>query len=395
MIYRQACGDELSLLGFGAMRLPQNADGSIDVHQVAEMTRLAIEGGVNYFDTAYPYHAGLSEVVMGRVLKDYKRDSFYLATKFPGHQIRKDYNPETVFEEQLEKCGVDYFDYYLLHNVYEKSIDVYNDPQWGIIDYFLEQKRKGRIRHLGFSTHGGLELMNRFLDKHESEMEFCQIQLNYLDWRMQDASKKYEMLTQRGIPVWVMEPVRGGRLASLGAAESAALKALRPNESVAAWSFRFLQALPNVKMILSGMSNIEQMVDNIKTFESDKPLQANERELILSIADSMHKLVPCTACRYCCDGCPAGLDIPSLLTFYNDMSFQPSVNIGMRLEVLPDDKKPSACLGCGKCEKACPQGIEIPKLLNKLAESMKSLPTWAEVCRQRDEAAEKNKGKTQ
>ncbi len=393
MIYRQACGDQLSLLGFGTMRLPQNKDGSIDEKQVAEMTRMALEEGVNYFDTAYPYHAGMSEVVMGRVLNEYTRDSFYLATKFPGHQIRKDYNPKTVFEEQLEKCGVDYFDYYLLHNVYERSIDVYTDPKWGIIDYFIEQKRKGRIRHLGFSTHGGMDVMNRFLDRYESVMEFCQIQLNYLDWKMQDARGKYEMLTKRGIPVWVMEPVRGGRLASLGTAEDAVLKELRPNESIAAWSFRFLQEFLNVKMILSGMSNIEQMRDNIKTFEKYRPLDIGERELLLSMAEKMHKLVPCTSCRYCCDGCPAGLDIPTLLAFHNEMSFQPSLNVGMRLEALSDDKKPGACLGCGKCEKACPQGIQIPKLLRELAEAMKALPSWAEVCRQRDEAAAKNKGK--
>ena len=197
MIYTDFHGEKLSLLGFGTMRLPLVPGGTpadIDEKTTADMVRYAMEHGVNYFDTAYPYHGGMSERVMGRVLKDYDRGSFYLATKYPGHQLSSHYDPAAIFEEQLEKCGVDYFDFYLLHNVYEKSIETYTDPRWGIIDYFLEQKKKGRIRHLGFSTHGGLELMERFLSQHGKDMEFCQIQLNYLDWTMQDAKAKCELL---------------------------------------------------------------------------------------------------------------------------------------------------------------------------------------------------------
>ena len=378
----------LGLLGFGTMRLPTHADGSIDEAQVAEMAAYALEHGVNYFDTAYPYHGGESERVIGRVLSKYPRDSWYLATKYPGHQISSTgYDPAEIFEEQLQKCGVEYFDFYLLHNVYEKSMEVYLDPKWGIIDYFKEQKRLGRIKHLGFSCHAETKGLKEFLDACGEDMEFCQIQLNYLDWTLQDAKGKYDLLTERGIPVWVMEPVRGGRLASLSDAEEAKLKALRPEDSVASWGFRFLQALPNVKMVLSGMSSMEQMVDNVKTFSEDKPLTAEETALLLNIAEGMKDSIPCTACRYCCDGCPAGLDIPGLISTYNELRFSPAVNVAMRIEFMPEDKKPTACIGCGQCTRMCPQNIDVPGALKDFAEKLSKLPSWAEICRQREAAA--------
>ena len=388
MIYSDFQNKKLSLLGFGAMRLPCLADGSIDEAQVAEMTRMAIEAGVNYFDTAYPYHGGQSERVMGRVLSHYSRDSYYLATKYPGHQIiSTGYNPAEVFEEQLQKCGVDYFDFYLLHNVNEKSMEVYMDPRWGIVDYFKEQKRLGRIRHLGFSSHAQVEGLEKFLDYCGADMEFCQIQLNYMDWTLQKAKEKYELLTARGIPVWVMEPVRGGKLAALGQEDTARLKALRPEASDASWGFRFLQGLPNVNMILSGMSNKEQMADNLATFARREPLNQSETETLFAIAQGMMDLVPCTACRYCCEGCPQGLDIPSLLSVYNEIRVTPSVNAAMRIEFLPEEKKPSACIGCGKCARSCPQNIDIPKELKDLAQKLTTIPSWAETCRQREKAA--------
>jgi len=386
-------GKSLSRLGFGTMRLPTNADGSIDEAQVAEMTAYALAHGVNYFDTAWPYHGGESERVIGRVLSKYPRNSYYLATKYPGHQISSTgYNPAEIFEEQLQKCGVEYFDFYLLHNVYEKSMEVYLDPQWGIVDYFKEQKRLGRIKHLGFSCHAETKGLREFLDACGEDMEFCQIQLNYLDWTLQDAKGKYDLLTKRGIPVWVMEPVRGGRLASLSDAEEAKLKALRPEDSIASWGFRFLQSLPNVKMVLSGMSNMEQMMDNVKTFSEDKPLSAEEIALLLEIAEGMKDSIPCTACRYCCDGCPAGLDIPGLISTYNEIRFSPAVNVAMRIEFMPEDKKPTACIGCGQCTQMCPQNIDVPGALKDFAEKLSKLPSWAEICRQREAAAKGGKG---
>lgn len=389
MIYTDYQGKKLSLLGFGTMRLPlQSAEAGspIDEAAVADMVKYAIDHGVNYFDTAYPYHGGQSELVVGKILKDYPRESFYLATKYPGHQIKKSYDPAEIFEDQLKKCQVDYFDFYLLHNVYEKSIETYLDPQWGIMDYFIEQKRQGKIRHLGFSTHGGVEVMRKFLELYGDEMEFCQIQLNYMDWTLQAAKEKCELLAEFNIPVWVMEPVRGGKLAKLSEENEAKLKAERPDESIPAWAFRFLQGIPNVQMILSGMSNMEQMVDNVKTFEESKPLNEKEAALIAEIAEGLKNSIPCTSCRYCCDGCPKGLEIPALLGLYNELRFAYSMNVGMRVDALPEEKRPSACIACGKCTKICPQNIDIPTALKEFSELLAKNPSWADICRQREEA---------
>ncbi len=377
----------LSRLGFGAMRLPLGPDGTPDQKQVDEMVDAAMASGVNYFDTAWPYHGGLSEIVMGKSLARYTRETWCLASKYPGHQIAKAYDPAAIFEKQLEKCGVEYFDFYLLHNVYEKSIETYLDPRWGNLPYFLEQKRLGRIRHLGFSSHGSVETMERFLDAADGAMEFCQIQLNYLDWTLQDAKGKYEMLTRRNIPVWVMEPVRGGKLASLRQEDERTLLSLRPEEKAPAWAFRFLQDLPNVKMILSGMSNLQQMRENIHTFQDRKPLTEAERAALLSVAEGMKDSVPCTACRYCTDGCPMGLDIPNLIAVYNELRIQHSMNATMRIEALPEEKRPSACIGCGKCAKICPQSIDIPGAIKDLAARVAAAPSWAQICKEREEAA--------
>ena len=387
MIYREFRALQLSALGFGTMRLPTLEGGAIDEAQTMEMVRYAMEHGVNYFDTAYPYHGGMSEVVLGKALKEYPRESYYLATKYPGHQISAAYDPAAIFEEQLQKCGVEYFDFYLLHNVYENSIHTYMDPKWGIVEYFLEQKRQGRIRYLGFSSHGGMDNLTEFLDYCGAQMDFCQIQLNYLDWTLQNAKAKYELLTERGIPVWVMEPVRGGRLAKLSDVEEAKLKALRPEESIAAWGFRWLQELPNVTVTLSGMSNMTQMEDNIKTYLEEKPLSGEEHRVLEKIAAGMLDSIPCTGCRYCCDGCPMGLEIPMLLDIYNDLRFSPAFTVAMRMEALPKEKSPAACIGCGACQQMCPQGIQIPELLKECAALMEKQPKWVDMCREREEEA--------
>lgn len=188
-----------------------------------------------------------------------------------------------------------------------------------------------------------------------------------------------------------MEPVRGGKLASLSEAEEARLKTLRPEESVAVWGFRFLQGLPNVTMVLSGMSNMEQMEDNVKTFSEEKPLSTAETDLLLEIAEGMKDSVPCTACRYCCDGCPKGLDIPGLIHTYNELRVAPALNAVMRIEFLPEDKKPTTCIACGKCARICPQNIDIPGVMKDLSERLSKLPSWAEICRQREEAAKAGK----
>ncbi len=390
MKYNVVCNEKLSLLGFGLMRLPLMKNGEIDQKHLEKMVEYALSNGVNYFDTAYPYHGGNSEIAIGKALAKYPRDSFYLASKYPGHQIvSTGYYPAEVFEKQLEKCKVDYFDFYLLHNVNDKSIETYLDERWKIVDYFLQQKELGRIKHLGFSSHASLEKLEKFLDIHGDKMEFCQIQLNYLDWTLQQAKEKYELLTERKIPVWVMEPVRGGKLAVLDETNEKKLLALKPDKSIASWGFEFLKTLDNVKMVLSGMSNIDQMIDNVKTFKDENIISKEEVNLLLEIAEDLKKGVPCTKCEYCLEGCPMGLNIPLLLEIYNDLKFYPSSNTSMRIEFMDEDKKPYNCIGCGACSSSCPQNIDIPNTLSELSKMIEKLPSWAQICKEREEEAKK------
>lgn len=374
MIYRDFQDLKLSALGLGTMRLPlvEGSDFEVDEAAAAEMFDYALSHGINYFDTAWGYHNGTSELVNGKILSKYPRDSYFLASKFPGYDLANMPKVEEIFEKQLEKCRVDYFDFYLFHNVCEKNIDAYLDPQYGIYDYLVKQKENGRIHHLGFSAHGSYDVMKRFLDAYGDRMEFCQIQLNYIDLEFQDAKSKVELLKEHNIPVWVMEPLRGGKLASLPEKETDKLKALRPEEEIPAWAFRFLQAIPGVTMILSGMSNRQQLEDNIRTFETDAPLNQQEFDTLVSIAKDITGGVPCTACRYCTSECPQELDIPSLLSLYNENNYNKgSFIVSMRLSVMPEDKKPSSCVGCRSCEAVCPQQIKISEIMADFAEKLK------------------------
>lgn len=389
MIYKEFKGKQLSQLGFGAMRLPLLEDGSIDEPQVEQMVDYAIENGVNFFDTAYPYHSGESEEVMGRVLSRYPRESFYLATKYPGHQFSESYDPAAVFEEQLKKCQVEYFDFYLMHNICEYSLNTYLDDRWNIVPYFIQQKKAGRIKHLGFSSHGTIEVMQQFLDAFGDEMEFCLVQANYLDWTLQDAKSKVEFLNENELAIMIMEPLRGGKLARLTDAEEAEMKAMRPDESVPAWSFRFLQEVDGVSVILSGMSSFDQMVDNVRTFKERKPLSDREKDLVFRVAEGLKDSVPCTGCRYCIKDCPMGLDIPLLLEIYNEMRILPGFNPVLRVEGMPEDKKPSVCIACGKCSDNCPQNIDIPGSLADLTERLASMPSWESICIEREAAQKK------
>lgn len=375
MIYQEFQDLRLSALGMGAMRLPviDGDDAKIDVAATEEMVAYAMKEGINYYDTAWGYHEGNSELVMGKVLSHYPRESYYLASKFPGYDLSNMPRVKEIFEKQLEKCRVDYFDFYLFHNVCEMNIDGYLDAQYGIYDYLMEQKKNGRIRHLGFSAHGSYEIMKRFLEAYGKDMEFCQIQLNYLDWSFQDAKRKVELLNAYQIPIWVMEPLRGGRLAKLSAKDSAKLQTLRPDETIPAWAFRFLQSIAGVTMILSGMSNAEQLKENIATFAVNKPLNETEMETLLAVADGMlNDTLPCTACRYCVSHCPNGLDIPTLLELYNEHNFTGGGFIApMALMAIPVEKHPSACVGCRSCEQVCPQQIKISEAMANFAAKLK------------------------
>ena len=310
MIYKNFQDLKLSALGMGAMRLPVvgDDDGVIDEAAATAMVATAMKQGINYYDTAWGYHNGQSEIVLGKALKAYPRENFYLADKFPGYDLANMDKVEEIFEAQLKKCGVTYFDFYLFHNVCEMNIDAYLNPDYGIFDYLKKQRDEGRIRHLGFSAHGNYDVMKRFLEAYGDDMEFCQIQLNYLDWSFQDAKAKVELLTEYHIPVWVMEPLRGGRLCRLTDEEEKILKSMRPDETVPAWAFRFLQSIPEVTVVLSGMSDMQQLEENIETFKENRPLSSEEMGSLMQMAENMVKKIalPCTACHYCVSHCPQG-----------------------------------------------------------------------------------------
>lgn len=417
MLTNDFLGDNIARLGFGAMRLPiVDGDASnVDQATLDAMVDTAIKAGVNYFDTAYPYHGGMSEIALGRSLARYPRDSYFFASKYPGHQIADTYDPAAIFEEQLTKCGTEYFDFYLLHNIYEASIEVYLDEQWGIADYFVEQKKNGRIRHLGFSCHGRPETLKRFLDygarkyaeleQRDPEtaalfaganiMEFCQIQLNYLDWTLQDAAAKTALLESMNIPIVVMEPLRGGKLAHLNDAQMQQLNASAlgganpPARSAVEWSFRWLLGIPNVKTILSGMSDLAQVEENCRIFQESVPLSEVEEGVLMDVAESLKGGVPCTVCRYCVDSCPQEIDIPMMMNAYNDLQFDTSFTVSMQMDAVPEGQRAQDCIQCESCVQMCPQGIDIPTVLEDLAATLDKMPKWADLCREREEAAAK------
>ena len=368
MIYRNFQDLSLSGLGLGMMRLPvvNGDDNVVDEAAAAEMIDYAYHNGINYFDTAWGYHNGNSELTAGKYLSRYPRETYYLATKFPGYDNSNMPKVKEIFEKQLEKCQTPYFDFYLFHNVYEGNVDDYLNPRFGIMEYLLEQKKNGRIRHLGFSAHGSVEVIKRFLDAYGEHLEFCQIQLNYMDWHFQDAEKKVALLREAGIPVWVMEPLRGGKLAKASEKMTAALHEMRPEEPVPAWAFRFLQSIPGVTMVLSGMSSMEQLKANIATFEKDAPLTDKEFDSLVALADEATKQsgLPCTACHYCTTHCPQELPIPDLIALYNEHKITGGGFIApMAVSSMPEEKRPSSCVGCRSCEEVCPQQIKISEMM--------------------------------
>ena len=390
MIYNDFHGLKLSRLGFGCMRFLKGEDGQIDQQKVNDMIDLAIANGVNYFDTAYPYLDGKSEIALAEALKKYPRDSYFLADKFPGHSLPGPIDNIGLFNVSLKKCNTDYFDFYLLHNITEWSVKIYESEEYHIIPDIKKMKDEGKIRHFGFSFHGGPDLLEEFLNRHEGLFEFVQIQCNYLDWTLQDAKRKYDIITKHGLGVWIMEPCRGGKLAVLSEENHEKLKAFDEKASDASYAFRFLQGLEGIRVILSGMNEVFQVEDNLNTFKEYKPLSEEEKNVLFEIAESLKKGVPCTGCRYCCDGCPMGLNIPYLLECYNDMKYTSSMTPGMRLDGLDEDKKPAACIGCGQCSHACPQHIDVPSVLAELSEMYTNSPKWAEMSKGRHESIRKD-----
>lgn len=368
MIYRKFREKKLSGLGLGMMRLPvvDGDDASIDMARTAEIIDYAYQNGINYFDTAWGYHNGNSELAAGQCLSAYPRESYYLASKFPGYDNSNMPKVKEIFEEQLKKCRTPYFDFYLFHNVYEGNIDDYLNPKFGIFEYLMEQKKNGRIRHLGFSAHGSIEVIRRFLDAYGEQMEFGQLQLNYMDWHFQKAKEKAELLQKSGVPIWVMEPLRGGKLAKADEHMTKELSAMRPEETVPAWAFRFLQTIPGVTMVLSGMSYMEQLKENIAIWQEDKPLSKEEFDRLTELADEETRKggLPCTSCHYCTSHCPQKLPIPELIALYNEHKITGGGFLApMAVGSMPEKERPANCVGCHSCEQVCPQQIKISDMM--------------------------------
>lgn len=371
--YRQT-GLETSLLGMGCMRLP-NIDGDrtrIDEKKAQEIIDLAYKRGINYYDTAYVYGGGASERFIGKALSKYPRESYFLADKMPPWPLETKEDVERIFREELDRCGVEYFDFYLCHNVSEETVGKFTDPELGVIPFLEEMQKQGKIRYLGFSSHAKPETLKKFADLRQ--WDFAQIQLNYLDWELQDAKAQYDILTERDIPVMVMEPIRGGRLASLCPEADELLKNIRPDKSIASWALRYVAALPNVQVILSGMSTVEQLKDNLSTLGRNDPFTVEEKETLQAALELLKKrfTVPCTACGYCL-GCPMEIDIPTCLRVYNEYSISQESMELEPLQKMPGDRQPKACVGCGQCSSHCPQHIDIPRYMLKLASAMDAL----------------------
>jgi len=378
MYYNDFKDIKLSGLGLGCMRLPviDGDDSKPDQAAVQEMIDYAMANGINYYDTAWGYHGGNSETAVGEALSKYDRESFYLASKFPGYDLSNFGKHEEIFNKQLEKCQTDYFDFYLYHNVCEANIDKYLNDDGGLTEFLLKMKAEGKIRHLGFSCHGSFEVMHSFIKKYWQHLEFCQIQLNYLDFEFQNAKDKVEELNNLGMPIWVMEGLRGGKLADSVLGAEKMLEKSNPDWTPVNWAFGFLETVPGVTMILSGMSNMDQLKDNIGFFDEKKTISDDDIAALLTAAhyETTGKAagtVPCTACRYCMSKCPQELEIPRLLSLFNEHVYTENGFIApMALSAIDKDKWPSACIGCGACAAVCPQRIDIPGTMKKFAEML-------------------------
>ncbi len=365
-------------LGFGLMRLPQtdlNNAADVDVEQVKQMVDLFMEKGFTYFDTAWMYNGFASENVAKSALVDrYPRDSFTLATKLHGGFFQSFEDRDKVFQAQLEKTGAGYFDYYLLHGIEAAMYPKYEE--FDCFNWLLDKKAKGLVKHAGFSFHDTPELLDQILTRHP-EMEFVQLQINYLDWESQWVRSRacYEVARKHDKPVIIMEPVKGGTLANVPEAAKKLLRAHDPNRSVASWAIRFAASLPGVMVVLSGMSNIEQMEDNLSFMEDFKPLTQEEKELCFQVADIINGqiAIPCTGCSYCTEGCPRQIAIPQYFSLYNEDMRERLEEKGWTVNFTNYDilngkfGKASDCISCGQCESVCPQHLPIIENLKKVS----------------------------
>ena len=362
-------GIETSLLGYGCMRFPTTAEGKIDREAAEKLLDKAYEQGVNYFDTAYPYHNGESEAFVGSVLKKYDRSSFYLATKLPLWGVQKLEDVDRIFSEQLERLQMDYVDFYLMHAVRKSTWD--KMVELGVVKRLEELKAEGKIRYLGFSFHDSYEVFEEVL--RYRNWDFCQIQLNYMDTEIQAGMKGYALTEELNIPLVIMEPVKGGSLAAFAEEITSKFRALDPAASTASFALRWVASLPNVKVVLSGMSNQEQVEDNLATFSEFKPLNEQELNTIQEIVNLINSRVKsgCTGCGYCLP-CPAGVAIPANFRVWNTYHMYQNYNqVQWSWEKeLGEEKQAKNCIKCGKCEQACPQKLSIRADLEKVQEDL-------------------------
>ncbi|MCR5451682.1 MAG: aldo/keto reductase [Lachnospiraceae bacterium] len=364
-------------LGFGLMRLPvtdPNRQNAIDIEQVKQMVDHFIENGFTYFDTALMYMGGDSEAAAKEALVDrYPRDKFTLATKLHAGFFKDEEDGERVFQNQLKKCGVDYFDYYLLHDIGEDHYRMYTERN--SFEWLARKKAEGKVKHMGFSFHDRAALLDRVLTEHP-EVDFVQLQLNYLDWDSEAIQSRlcYEVATKHGKPVIVMEPVKGGTLVNVPDAVKEMYEKIRPDMSVASWAIRFAASQPNVKMVLSGMSNMEQMKDNTSYMQNFEPLSKEEMEAVTKAVGFINGTIaiPCTACSYCVDGCPMNIPIPNYFSLYNlekqeveSKGWTPQGEYYSRLS--ETHGKASDCIECRQCEGVCPQHLPIVDHLKSVA----------------------------
>ena len=369
-------------LGFGLMRLPRlnpNDEGSIDLEQTKQMVDTFLQRGFTYFDTAWMYCAFKSENAVKEALTSrHPRESYTLATKLHAAYLHSLDDRDAIFNTQREKTGVEYFDYYLLHDVGAEHYEIYK--KYDCFAWIAEKKRQGLIKHMGFSFHDTAEVLDKILTEHP-EMEFVQLQINYLDWDSEgvQSRKCYEVATKHGKPVIVMEPVKGGTLAKLPAAAEKLLRATNPEASVPSWAVRFAAGLPNVKMVLSGMSSTEQLLDNTGFMQDFVPLTQQEQAVIAQVVDTINAsiAIPCTGCAYCTEGCPMHIAIPKYFSLYNadlqelkdkDFTSQGAYYDNLTLKF----GKASDCIGCGQCESVCPQHLPIIENLKRVAKQFEA-----------------------
>ena len=367
--YSDALMCELPLLGFGAMRLPTSKDEAIDKEHVRKMVEHAYANGVNYFDTAYMYHRGQSEVVMGDLLSAYPRESFMLATKLPVVFVKEEGDQERFFEEQLSRCKVDYFDFYLAHALDKEKLETMK--KFGTVDFLLKLKAEGKIKHLGFSFHDDAQCFKEALAM--APWEFVQLQLNYYDMEASaEAPALHKLATEAGLPIFLMEPVRGGMLANMPDDAVKILKNVNSEKPPAAFALEWTLELEGVALTLSGMSNLDQVVENVETFTNFTEIPEKERQAVKECAAFLtsYKTIGCTNCQYCMP-CPANLDIPGLFKTYND--YKLLHNIFRSTLAYKDVVKPDACIHCNQCISACPQQLPVPDLLEQVGEELSVL----------------------